>query len=158
MCWSTGVLQVFEVKFEGGRELEAALAEIERAATRKSLARRVLKRTAQPVADKANATAPKDEDSTDKQLNESYVVTSKLTKRQAAIERRGNRDDVVMYVGTSHPAGVQQEFGNRRHGPQPHFRPAWDVGRDQMLERMRQDLAMEIQKTLARARAKTARG
>ncbi len=148
---------MLEARFEGGRELEAALAEIERTATRKSLARRVLKRAAQPVADQANATAPNDPDSSDKPLNESYVVTSKLTKRQAAIERRGDRDDVVMYVGTAHPAGVQQEFGNRRHGPQPHFRPAWDADRDQMLERMRQDLAAEIQKTLARARARAAR-
>lgn len=149
---------MFEARFEGGREMEAALAEIERLGTRRSLARRVLKRTAQPVADKANATAPKDVDSTDKPLNESYVVTSKLTKRQAAIERRGDPDDVVMYVGTSHPAGLQQEFGNRRHGAQPHFRPAWDADRDAMLERMRQDLAAEIQKTIARARARAARG
>lgn len=149
---------MIEIDITGLRELEQALAEIEKDMTRRSLARRVLKKVAQPVADVANQNAPVDPESTDAPLAGSYVVGTKLTKRQRREERRGDRDDVVMFVGTSNPAGVQQEFGNRRHSPQPHFRPAWDADREGMLRRMREELAREIEKTVARQRVRAARG
>lgn len=47
-----------DVKVEGFRELEAALAQIEKKATAKAVMRRALRNAALPVAEKANAMAP----------------------------------------------------------------------------------------------------
>lgn len=55
-------------------ELEAALMEIDKAATRKAVSRRALKRAGQPIADKANALAPVD----DGVLSQSAIVSTKI--------------------------------------------------------------------------------
>ena len=140
------------VAFEGGKEIEQALFEL-KTATAKSLTRRVLKRAGQMLANDAAALAPENTG----QLEDSYVVTTRLSRSQYRSERRAGRDDVFMYVGTNNPAGVQQEFGNARHGAQPHFRPAWDRDKNQMLKQISTDMAIEVEKAVARARRKALR-
>ena len=55
------------------------------------------------------------------------------------------------------PQGVQQEFGNKNHGPQPFMRPAWDAGKAELLDGIQDDLWAEIDKAAQRAARKTAR-
>ena len=145
------------VKVEGLRELEAALLEMT-TATAKNVGRRALRKAAQPVADRMNAMAPEGGDSPDGPLNQSYTVSTKFNKSQARQERRAGRDDVFMYVGTNDVAGIQQEFGNERHLPQPHARPAWNAETLPTLERIKGSLTDEIAKAAERARRKALKG
>ena len=59
--------------------------------------------------------------------------------------------------GNVPPQGIQQEFGNRNHGPQPFMRPAWDGGQDALLEGIKDDLWAEIERAAARQAKKAAR-
>lgn len=142
---------------DGLRDLEKALMQIEKLTTRKALGRRVLKKAGQPLADDMNRLAPDDE-RTDDGLNESYVVSTKLNKRQKRAARRQEKDDVMMYVGTNDPAGLQQEFGNANHGPQAHVRPAWDSGKRGVLTTIKKELGHEIIKVAKRQAKKAAKG
>jgi hypothetical protein len=143
-----------KMEFHGGKELETALQEL-KLSTRKSIARRVLKRAGAIFAERANALAPKGRGSP--HLSGSYGVTSRLNKRQAAQARREGRDDVFMYAGTNDPAGQQQEFGNSRHVAQPHARPAFDETARPMFDLIQDEMAVEVEKSVARARRKAAR-
>lgn len=143
-----------KVTFHGGKELEEALMELKTTA-RKSLARRVLKRAAQLFANAANKSAPRGTGTPS--LAGSYGVGMRLTRRQAAKARRAGRDQVFMHAGTADPAGLQQEFGNSIHGPQPHARVAFDETATPMLAQIQNDMAIDVEKATARARRKAER-
>lgn len=145
----------FTAKVEGLKSLEAALLQIEKLTTRKSLGRRVLKKAGQPIADGANARAPQGPTG---KLGESYAVSTKLNKSQKRATRRERKDDVLMYIGTNDPGGLQQEFGNVNHSSQPHFRPAWDSGKRGVLDTIKAELASEIMKTAQRQARRKAKG
>lgn len=145
-----------EVDVEGLADLERALLELDKRSTRKAVGRRVLKKAAKPMAADMNARAPKDPN-TDGGLSDSYVVSTKLNRRQQRAARREGRDDVYMYVGTNDPAGVQQEFGNVNHPPQPHARPAWEAGKHAVLQTIASELGEEITKTARRQAQRQAR-
>lgn len=139
--------------FSGGRELEQALRELKRA-TAKAVGRRVMKKAGQIFADQANAQAP---EGPGHHLKGSYVVGTKLTRRQAGLARREGRDGVTVYAGTADPAGMQQEFGNENHGPQAHARPAWDQTQQKVFEAVQEGMASEVEKTVARHRRRVAK-
>lgn len=141
-----------KMKLEGVEDLQKALMEL-KGSTAKGVARKVLKKNGQLIADAASALAPEGEG----HLAKSYVVTSRLTKSQYAKARREGRDDVFQYVGTANPAGQQQEFGNAQHGAQPHLRPAWEGEKDRVLQGITQDMTTEVAKSVERARRKAAR-
>lgn len=130
------------MKVEGLKELEKALMELDKHTARKGVARKVLKKAGQPLADEMNRRAPIGNDASEG-LHTSYSVSTKLSKRQRKLAKRG-KSDVEIYVGTSDPAGVQQEFGNVNHAAQPHVRPAWDGGKNQALETIKDELGAEI--------------
>lgn len=144
----------FKYDIDGLKELENALMEIDKKSTRKSVGRRVLKKAGQPLADDMNFKAPRGEGD----LSGSYAVSTKLNKSQRRATRREKKDDVFMYVGTNDPAGLQQEFGNVNHAPQPHARPAWDAGKSRVLSDIKAHLGTEIMKAAKRQAKKQARG
>ncbi len=102
------------VEVLGLKELEAALYELDKHTTRKSVARKVLKKAAQPLADDMNRLAPDDPD-TQEGLNTSYSVSTKLNKRQRRASKK-NKSDVEVYAGTNDPAG--RAAGIRQCEPQ----------------------------------------
>ena len=55
------------------------------------------------------------------------------------------------------PQGVWQEFGTVNHSPQPFMRPAWDGGKDKLLDGIADDFWTEIEKAAARQAKKAAR-
>lgn len=146
-----------KVRLEGFADLDKALEEVSKAAGKGAL-RRSLKKAAEPMAGIANSMAPVGASG---DYARSFAYGTKLTKRQAKLHRKMFRDDkasVEGFVGTADPAGVQQEFGNEHHGPQPALRPAWDQDATQLLDRLGKELAVEVEKTVMRARRRAARG
>jgi hypothetical protein len=142
------------IKVDGLSELDAALgalaAEYGKAAG-KAVLRRVGLKALQPMADTANALAPDDPVTGGNDLSGSYVVGTKLNKRQAGLARKDQGKALVtVYMGTNDPAGLQQEFGNANHGPQPHVRPAFDQHKMEAIKTVADELGPEIEKTAAR--------
>lgn len=139
------------MEFHGGRDLERALGDL-KLGTRRGVARRVMKKALVPFVELARQLAPKRSGA----LALSYVITSRLNKASARERGRVPKDWVLMHAGTASPAGATQEFGTEVHGPQPHARPAWDQTKTQVLRLVQQGMAVEVEKSLARAARKAA--
>lgn len=136
-------------RIDGLRALDQALGELPRA-TGRNVLKRVGLRRMRPVE-----TAARDN-------TENFVRTGDLqashstTDRKPRRHRRQSTVEVFVEAGPE-PQAVQQEFGNRHHGPQPFMRPAWDQERDGVLDGVKDDLAQEIDQAAARAARKQAR-
>lgn len=139
------------VRVEGLKEIDAALAELPKATGRNVMRRVGLKRM-QPIAETMRQLAPDDPATGGNDLKASINVTTKKPKRH----RR--ESEVEIYAGPDRrPAGVQQEFGNQHHGPQPFVRPAWDQHEDGLLPGLADDFWPELKKAADRQARKTAR-
>jgi HK97 gp10 family phage protein len=144
------------VKLEGFDGFERNLAQLERLATRKAVARRALKKAAEPMADLAQSLAPRGDTNT---LAPSIMVSNKLSKRQSAQHRKmfvNDRAAVEMFVGAGPLSSAHtQEFGTVHHAPQPFMRPAWDRDHKALLQRLGEIMAVEIEKAITRASRRT---
>lgn len=146
-----------KVKFEGGKELEAALKELGNRATAKNVARRALRLAATPIRDEWKRLAPED----DGDLKSAI----KIGKAIKSVHSRGNRGDVVTeFVGIDesqnrrlHIYAEVQEFGNENNPAQPAGRPAWETKKMEAFDRLADDLRSEITKATDRAARKAAR-
>ena len=140
------------VSVSGLKELDAALGELTKATARNVL-RRVLLKAGEPIAETAARLAPDDPATGSGDLKASIAVGTKLTARQQRLHRRAPKDERAFaeaFVGTSDPTGVQQEFGNERHGPQAFMRPAWDQEQGAALDVIKDELGGEIDKAVQR--------
>lgn len=146
------------IKLEGFKELDDALQALGKATTQKASLRRALRKAAEPMAEIASSNAPRGGTGT---LATSVSVSTKLSPRQAKLHRKMFRNDkaaVEMFVGAGPlPSAHTQEFGTIHNGPQPFMRPAWDQDQKVMLERLKTEIASDIEKTVARANRKAAR-
>lgn len=141
----------FTVKLEGFRELDAALGQLPKA-TGKNVLRRVAKARLQPIAEAMRRRAPDDPTTGGNDLKTSITVTTKNPK--------GNRKESLIeaHAGPGRlPQAHMQEFGTVNHGPQPYARPAWDEGKDAVLDGVKDDLWTEIDKAATRLAKKAAR-
>lgn len=135
------------VKVEGLREVDAALGQLGKA-TGRNVMRRVAVARLQPIAEDMRDKAPVDQSD----LRDSIIVTTKNPKRNR------KRSQVEAHAGPGrHPQAHLQEFGTQHHGPHPFVRPAWDAGKDELLEGIADDLWTEIEKAAARQARKAAR-
>lgn len=145
------------VKFEGGRELERALAEIAKKATAKAVVRRALIAAAKPMAEMAQSGAPVAEGD----LQASVSVGTKLSKRQAKLHRKMFKNDkaaVEVFVGAGPLSSAHnQEFGNEHHAAQPFMRPAFDAEAKPTIDRVGEQMWVEIDKQAKREARKAAR-
>lgn len=145
------------IRLQGFKELDQVLGTLG-ARIGKTVMRNALKEAAEPMARKARQFAPKGEDF---DLVESITVSRRLSKRQARLHRRMFKNDraaVEMFVGPGpDQAAWNQEFGNINHGPQAFMRPAFQQDHRALLERLRVELADEINKAVARAAARAAK-
>lgn len=154
-----------DMKFEGGRDIERALANLPRAAS-KTAARRALKTALEPVRLRAE------------QYTNRFRIITRATidageKRRARSDFAGNV--VSMFVGpvreegSSAPEALFFEFGTgpRFHEdghptgeilPDPFMRPAWDAALPHLLPRLGAEMWSEISKATARLAAKAAAG
>lgn len=149
---------VFEaVQIEGLAELEDALRELPDATSRNVL-RRVAKQMLTPIADRARQMVPVDIG----RLRESITVGDKLSRRQKSQFQRVDPSDVVMFAGAGAlPQAHMMEFGTADIASRPFLRPAWDAGRKDIEDGLKDVLWKEIEKAakrLARKAAKAAGG
>lgn len=144
------------VKIEGLRELDQALGQLPKS-TAKATLRKVLKEAGEPLAAQMRSLAPKFEH----HLEEGIDVGTRLTRRQRSLHKAegGGQDFAEAFVGTSNPAGVQQEFGTGPgHKAQPFARPAWDAQKNNVLHIITHRLWSAIEQAAARAAKKAAKG
>lgn len=168
------------VKVSGLKECDAALAELSKGMARGVL-KRVLMAAGQPMADAASANTPKDTH----ELERSIIVSSKIDNRigkkeysdvmksggtkAEAVEalkgarRGGGESFALVFVGPtkarSKAAAIKrrvQEFGSKQQSGKPYMRPAFDALKYAVLEKIKELLMPEIEKTIARAKKRAA--
>lgn len=141
------------VKVDGLKDLDRALGELPKAAG-KAVLRRVARKALEPFDKAWRAKAPH----LTGQLEESGGISTKLTKRQARLNRkRDDKSSIEMFSGPNNPAAVPQEFGTVDQSAQPFMRPAWDETQDETLAIVKTELGTEITKTADRIARKAAR-
>ncbi|MGB6230836.1 MAG: HK97-gp10 family putative phage morphogenesis protein [Litorimonas sp.] len=137
------------VKVEGLKDLESALFGL-KTATAKGVGRRTLKKAGAPLADKMRALAPEAQGD----LKDAIGVSTKTRRDMRRV------DPVEVHVGVATSEGrvaVNQEFGNEDHPAQPFARPAWQGMKMAVLDDIKDTLAVEVAKSVARAERKAAR-
>ncbi len=139
------------VKFEGGKQLDAALSQFT-ATKRRAIGRKALDNAGEIMAKAARSRVPVDSGG----LRESIDVSGVLNKSAKAAHPKVAEQE--RYVGPDgRPSGVQQEFGNENHGAQPFMRPAWDETKEPMLKRISDELWVGIEKAAVAAARKAAK-
>lgn len=139
------------IKIEGLKELQSALAELPKA-TSKNVLLRTLKEHAAPIANAGESYAPK----LTGRMARSYSVSTKLSRSQK--RKFPKQSSVEVYIGPSPSAkSIQTEFGNSHQAAEPHLRPAFDGNVQAVLRGIRNTLAEQIDKAVARLARKAAR-
>jgi HK97 gp10 family phage protein len=171
-----------KIKIEGLRELDKALGELSKSQAKSTL-RRTLKNAAQPIADAAEAKAPKQTG----KLSKSIGVTTKApanyevgkiaysqtmkdggdSKSAVAAMRSARKANPATFSqvfiapgatrGNRLKQALFQEFGTVNHPPQPYMRPAWEGGKMGALDTIAESLAAEIEKTRKRVAVRAAK-
>lgn len=120
------------VTMEGAAELEAALKEMARRATQKTVVKRALTKAAEPTRGLWAALAPYDATSQGLHLRDAIIVSAKTKSRETLENARPG--DVTIYVGPDKRLprhhGIEMEFGTFKDRPQPSGRPAWQATKD----------------------------
>lgn len=141
-------------KVEGLSDLTFALGELPKATARNTL-QRTLKKGGEKVRDAWAPNVPK----LTGHYEHSIIVgpSSKLTSRQKRDAKKEGKYFAEQHVGTSDPAGQQNEFGNIHMAANPSGRPAWEATKEDVLAGIGTDLGTEIEKARARLARKAAR-
>lgn len=143
------------VKLRGFRELDKALSELPRA-TAKNVLRKVGKAALEPMADQAAALAPERSG----KLAFSIAISERGTRR--AVWKKKKPHEFVMAMGPASGLGTLQyaafdEFGTVDTPALPFMRPAWDGGKHQALETVKDMLWVEIRKAAERGAKRAAK-
>lgn len=141
----------FKVKTSGFKELDDALGQLPKA-TGKNVLRRAALAALEPMQEAAAAKAPEDTG----WLSGDIDTSTRLTRRQRRTAKKASTVEVYMGPGSS-PRSIVQEFGSADQPAQPYMRPAWDGGKEQLLDDVKETLGAEIDKAAARVARKAAR-
>lgn len=148
-------------RVEGLSDLDETLRQLPKALAKNAL-RGVLIKRAQPLVDSMKSLVPDDPATpatTD--LKGSIAVGIKLSRRQARLHRKENKDDMQfaeVFVGAGPKAHAHlTEFGTVHMRPQPWARPSWDSNKDAILEGIKDDFWTKIKKASDRYAKKLAR-
>lgn len=149
------------IRVDGFKELDAALQEM-KTATARGTVRRAMMKAFQPMAEDASGIAPDDPRTPSPDLHRSIKVGDTLKAGRSMFTKGFGFADgqVTVWMGPTregYPQAMMQEFGTVNQPAQPYMRPAWDAGKDQLLEDLKANLAAEITKTAERAARKAAR-
>lgn len=140
------------VKVEGLRELDAALGQFT-PTKRRAIGRKALDNAGEITAKAARALAPVDSGG----LRESIDVSGTLSKAQKAEHTK--RAEQERFIGPdSRPQAHLREFGGDGNPPDPYMRPAWDGTKDEVLQRMGDELWLGIEKAVQQTARRAARG
>jgi HK97 gp10 family phage protein len=140
------------VRFEGGRELDAALSQFT-PAKRRAIGRVALDEGGEIMAKAARALAPVDQGD----LRESIDVSGMLSKLQRSEHQKIAEQE--RFVGPDNrPQGHLREFGGDGNPPHPFMRPAFDQTKDAVLKRIGEALWLGIEKAVLSAAKRARRG
>lgn len=169
-----------KVEFKGGRELQAALMELATTATAKNVVKRALDKAATPIMDEAKRLAPDDpmtgsnnflrasikigERKLEK-TNRSFRKNKGVVERYVGIDgsvkpptisktRRSKSGRALSSGGSVAAYSIFTEFGKSSMKAQPYMRPAWESQKTVALDRLSDDLKVEIAKAAERAARK----
>lgn len=140
-----------DFKMDGLKDSEANLKKLKQG-TGRGVMRRTLRKAAKPLADLMAYYAPDDPDTAVDDLTQSIKISSRLTRSAKRMARLNGSTAVETFVGPASHAfhGFFQEEGTRHHAPRPFMRPAWEEDKMALAERIKRQLALEIDATLAR--------
>ncbi|MBP7704198.1 MAG: hypothetical protein KA105_02795 [Caulobacter sp.] len=145
------------IKVEGLADLDRALGELPKA-TALNVLRRVGVAALEPMRAEAARLAPDDPATSATDLKDNIVVTSRRPRgrgrKESSVEVFMGPDASVPFVARK---GVQQEFGNVNHGPQPFMRPSYEAEKRPTVTRVAESLGEEIEKARVRAAKRQAR-
>lgn len=140
------------VKVEGLRELDVALSQFT-PTKRRAIGRVALDNAGEITAKAARALVPVDTGG----LRESIDVSGTLSKAQKSEHTKAAEQE--RFIGPDNrPAGHLREFGGDGNPPAPYMRPAWDQTKEQVLDRIGDELWIGIEKAAKAAARKAARG
>jgi len=143
------------MKMEGFSDVDQELQKLSRTAG-KGVLRRALKKSSEPLVERMKSGAPVDSGN----LRNSITSSTKLASRQSRMHRRmfaNDRSAVEFFVGPSYDLGAGGrhahllEFGTRHMSPQPFVRPAWDGDKMPLLDRVADNLKVELERSIARS-------
>jgi HK97 gp10 family phage protein len=139
------------VRFEGGRQLDAALNQFT-PSKRRAIGRVALDNAGEIVAKAARALAPVDGGG----LRESIDVSGTLSRAQKSQHTKAAEQE--RFIGPdSRPQGHLREFGSDGNAPQPFMRPAWDQTKNEVKDRIGDELWVGIEKAAKAAARKAAK-
>lgn len=135
------------VRVEGLRQIDQALGELGKT-TGRNVLRRVGMARMEPLAEAMRSRAPVNAGD----LKESIAVSTRNPRKNR------KQSTVEVHAGPGrHPQAHLREFGGDGNPPEPYVRPAWDGGKDELLNGLKDDLWSEISKAAARQAKKAAR-
>lgn len=149
------------VKFEGGKQLEKALKELDISQARKrGIARRALDNAAKPIQQKWKQGVDKDERDLERSIKIGNRAQTKATRK---FKRGAGQDIVERYIGidASEDKNVKgdsrlpvyayiEEFGDETRPANPAGRRAWESEKMNAFNRLGKDLWAEIDKVAKR--------
>lgn len=140
------------VKVIGLKEMDDALSQFT-PTKRRAIGRVALDNAGGITAKAARALVPVDSGG----LRESIDVSGTLTRAQKSEHTKQAEQE--RFIGPDgRPQGHLREFGGDGNPPQPFMRPAWDQTKDQVLDRIGDELWVGIEKAVASAARKSLRG
>lgn len=146
-------------KVDGLLDLNAALSTMSKGLARGALTRVAVNALKTEFVPVAKSLAPDDPATGGLDLKESIIAgpASKLNARQKRLnKKRDDRSFGEGFAGTADVSGIQQEFGNVNHGPQPFMRPAWSQTQKPLLDHVAKNAWTEVEKTANRAAKRAA--
>ncbi len=143
--------------FSGGKELEQSLKELGKRSTMRRTADRALRKAAEPIRDRWAELVPVDQGDLKRSIQ--------IGKAVKTFQKNANQGQTVsVFIGVDesqdrrlHIYAPESEFGSQRQKAQPAGRPAFEEKRDEAVERLSEDLRLEIMKTAQRAARKAAK-
>lgn len=140
------------VKVIGLKELDDALSQFT-PTKRRAIGRVALDNAGEITAKAARALVPVDSGG----LRESIDVSGTLTRAQKSEHTKQAEQE--RFIGPDgRPQGHLREFGGDGNPPQPFMRPAWDQTKDQVLDRIGDELWVGIEKAVTSAARKALGG
>jgi HK97 gp10 family phage protein len=145
------------IRIEGLSETVAGLRDEFSKATAANVVRRALLAGAQPMAETAEALAPRGPTGNlIASISATPAQPSRMTRTGRGSYDKQSEVEVLVEAGPV-PESVFQEFGTRHHRAQPFMRPAFDSEKANSLAIIIKQMAVEIEKARQRAARKAAR-
>lgn len=156
-----------KVDFKGGKELEAAFEELGQTVARnRGMARRALEKAAEPIheewvrgvdvlqGDLRRSVKIGDRAATKATRRFRRGAGGMIVERFIGIDASEDREGRLAAVMGSPGYAWIEEFGNGKHAANPAGRQAWETKKTEALDRLADDLRVEIAKAAKRAARK----